>query len=153
MTCTAPSGPGMLDGVIGWIRRTPRSAVALIVVYVVVLVFIGAASHITDLVHSGLHPYRWAPQWLNLFWSSLAIFDSLAAVLLVCGKRAGVDLTCGIMATDLAANWYAVYSIQHSNLSAQPGLQRLTAFALLVLGTGPFVRSRLGHNAICNDDV
>ncbi|MGC5034804.1 hypothetical protein ACPXCS_08110 [Streptomyces sp. DT190] len=33
------------------------------------------------------------------------------------------------MATDLAANWYAVYSIQHSNLSAQPGLQRLTAFA------------------------
>jgi hypothetical protein len=52
------------------------------------------------------------------------------------------------MATDLAANRYAVYSIQHSNLSAQPGLQRLTAFAFLVLGTGPFVRSRPGHSTI-----
>ncbi|MET8747931.1 transposase [Streptomyces sp. NPDC004728] len=42
-----------------------------------------------------------------------------------------------------AANWYAVYGIQHSNLAAQPGLQRLTVFAALVLGTAPFIRRHL----------
>ncbi|GGU89859.1 hypothetical protein GCM10010211_65500 [Streptomyces albospinus] len=115
-------------------------------VYVVVLVFVGAASHVADLVRSGLHPYAWAPEWLNLYWSSLAAFDSLAALLLVSGRRAGMDLTCVITATDLMANWYAVYGIQHSGFFAQPGLQRLTAFTLLVLATGPFVRSRLSHS-------
>lgn len=138
----------MLDGVIGWTRRTPRWVVAVILVYVAVLVFVGAASHIADLVQGGLHPYHWAPEWLNLFWSSLAVFDLLAAVLLVCGKRAGVDLTCAIMATDLAANWYATYAVQHSNLFAQPGLQRVTVFAVFVLGTGPFVRSRLDRPTV-----
>ncbi|GHF70504.1 hypothetical protein GCM10010218_59690 [Streptomyces mashuensis] len=115
---------------------------ALIVLYVIVLV-VGAASHVAALFLRGLHPYPWAPQWLNLFWSSLAIFDPLAAALLMCGKRAGVNLTCGIMATDLAANWYAAYGIQHTTLSTQPGLQRLTAFALLVFLTAPFIHSRL----------
>jgi hypothetical protein len=134
--------------VIRWIRRAPRWVVGLVTVYVVVLVVVGAASHIADLVLSGPHPYRWAPDWLNLYWSSLAVFDSLAALLLVSGRRAGVDLTCVVMATDLMANWYAAYGIQHSGFFAQPGLQRLAAFTLLVLATGPFVRSRLSLSTI-----
>ncbi|MFE2236505.1 hypothetical protein ACFXA4_28625 [Streptomyces sp. NPDC059442] len=82
--------------------------------------------------------YDWAPRWLNLYWSSLALLDPLAAVLLISGKRRGTDLVCAIMTTDLAANWYATYSIQHSNLTAQP-----VAFSVLVLGTAPFVRRHL----------
>ncbi|MDX2564522.1 hypothetical protein PV371_33395 [Streptomyces sp. TX20-6-3] len=66
-----------------------------------------------------------------------------AAVLLIRGKRRGIDFACAIMATDLAANWYAVHGIQHSSLAAQPGLQRLTGFAALVLGTAPFIRRHL----------
>ncbi|WP_245689690.1 hypothetical protein [Streptomyces chattanoogensis] len=135
---------------IRWIPRAPRWVVALVTVYIVVLVFVGAASHLADLIRSGLHPYSWAPDWLNLYWSSLAVFDSLAALLLVSGRRAGVDLTAAVMATDLMANWYAAYGIQHSDFFAQPGLQRLTAFTLLVLATGPFVRSRLSPGAIWN---
>ncbi|MFI0711618.1 hypothetical protein ACH4SK_13365 [Streptomyces inhibens] len=137
----------MIDRVTGWMRKAPWWVVAMVLVYAGVLVFVGAAAHLTDLVRSGLHPYRWAPEWLNLFWSSLAVFDSLAALLLVGGRRAGVDLMCAIMATDVAANWYAAYGIQHSDFFAEPGLQRLTAFALLVCATGPFVRSRLGPAA------
>lgn len=125
--------------------------VALVAVYVAVLVFVGAASHLADLVRSGLRPYGWAPDWLNLYWSSLAVCDSLAALLLVSGRKAGVDLTCVIMATDLMANWYAAYGIQHSDFLAQPGLQRLTAFTLLVLVTGPMVRSRLSPSTMGND--
>ncbi|MFF2727190.1 hypothetical protein ACFVS9_04685 [Streptomyces sp. NPDC058008] len=112
-------------------------------VYVVALVLVGAASHIADLARSGPHPYGWAPDRLNLYWSSPAVFDSLAALLLVSGKRADVDLTCVIMATDLTANWYAAYGIQHSDFFAEPGLRRLTVFTLLVLATGPLIRSRL----------
>ncbi|MER5357184.1 hypothetical protein [Streptomyces sp. NPDC002785] len=78
-------------------------------------------------------------------WSSPAFFDSLAAGLLIAGKRRGVDLACAIMATGLAVNWYATYGIQHSDIAAQPGLQRLLAFTALVLGSAPFVRRHLGR--------
>jgi hypothetical protein len=47
------------------------------------------------------------------------------------------------MATELAANWYAVHGTQHSSLAPKPGLQRLTVFAALVLGTAPFIRRDL----------
>ncbi|MET8144758.1 hypothetical protein ABZU32_31030 [Sphaerisporangium sp. NPDC005288] len=127
---------------IGWMRRIPRWAVALILVYVVTLVFVGTVSHLVDLARGGLRPYHWAPGWLNLFWTSLTIFDTAAAALLILGRRVGVDLTCAIMVTDLAANWYAVYGIQHSDFLAQPGLQRLTTFALFVFVTAPLLRRR-----------
>ncbi|MGA5425124.1 hypothetical protein [Streptomyces lavendulocolor] len=128
---------------IGWMRHTPHWAVVSACVVAAVLLFVGAFAHITDLLCHGLHAYDWAPGWLNLYWSSLALFDTLAAMLLIWGKRRGTDLACGIMATNLAANWYAVYSIQDSNLAAQPGLQRLTVFAAFVLGTAPFIRRHL----------
>ncbi|MER7955798.1 hypothetical protein [Streptomyces sp. NPDC096030] len=128
---------------IGWMHHTPRWAVASTCGIAAVLLFVGAFAHVTDLFSHGLTPYDWAPGWLNLYWSSLALLGTLAAVLLIRGKRRGTDLACAIMATDLAANWYAVYGIQHSNLAAQPGLQRLGVFAALVLGTAPFIRRHL----------
>ncbi|MFE0641694.1 hypothetical protein ACFW2Y_08805 [Streptomyces sp. NPDC058877] len=128
---------------IGWMHHTPRWAVISACGIAAVLLFVGAFAHVTDLLSHGLHPYDWAPGWLNLYWSSLALFDTLAAVLLIRGKRRGIDLACAIMATDLAANWYAVHGIQHSNLAEQPGLQRLAVFAALVLGTTPFIRRHL----------
>ncbi|MFF8913610.1 hypothetical protein ACF08M_09865 [Streptomyces sp. NPDC015032] len=124
-------------------HHTPRWAVIWACVIAAGLLFVGVSAHVTDLLSHGLHPYDWAPGWLNLYWSSLALFDMLAAVFLITGKRRGIDLACAIMATDLAANWYAVYGIQHSNLAAQPGLQRLIAFAALVLGAAPFIRRHL----------
>lgn len=127
----------------GWTGRTPRWVVALTMLYAAVLVLVGAASHLADLLRDGLHPYDWAPDWLNLYWSSLAVLDSAAALLLLRGRRAGVDLMCAVTVTDLAANWYAAYGIQHVDVSARPGLWRLAAFTLLTLTTGPFVRTRL----------
>jgi hypothetical protein len=117
--------------------------VALVMLYVAVLLLVGAASHFGDLLRDGLRPYEWAPDWLNLYWSSLAVLDSAAALLLLRGRRAGVDLMHMVMVTDLAANWYAAYGIQHLGVSARPELWRLAAFTLFVLATGPFVRARL----------
>ncbi|MEV7239088.1 hypothetical protein AB0N06_35905 [Streptomyces sp. NPDC051020] len=129
----------------GWMHRTPRSVVILACGIAAGLLFVGAIAHITDLLRHGLRPYDWAPSWLNFYWSSLAVLDPLAAVLLLRGKRRGANLACVIMTTDIAANCYAVYGIQHSDFYAQPGLQRLTAFTLLVLGTAPFLRRHLAN--------
>ncbi|MGW1248378.1 hypothetical protein [Streptomyces sp. NPDC002535] len=126
-----------------WMHHAPRWVAISVCVIAAVLLFVGASAHVTDLLSYGLRPYGWAPGWLNLYWSSLALFDTLAAVFLIRGKRRGIDLACAIVATDLAANWYAVYGIQHSELAAQPGLQRLTVFAALVLGATPFIRRHL----------
>lgn len=132
-----------ISGVITWMHRTPRWVVALVCAIAAGLLLVGAVAHVTDLLRHGLQPYDWAPRWLNLYWSSLAILDPLAAALLIGGKRRGSDLACAIVTTDLAANWYATYGIQHSSLAAQPGLQRLVVFTALVLGTAPFVRRLL----------
>ncbi|MFC7795762.1 hypothetical protein [Streptomyces cinereoruber] len=91
----------------------PRWAVISACGIAAVLLSVGASAHATDLLRHGLHPYDWAPGRLTLYWSSLALFDTLAAVLLIQGEeRRGIDLACAITTTDLAANWYAVYSIE-----------------------------------------
>jgi hypothetical protein len=133
----------MILGVIEWMRHTPRWVVVWVCGIAAILLAVGASAHVTDLFHHGLRPYAWAPGWLNLYWSSLALFDALAAVFLIKGKRRGADLACMIAVTDLAANGYAAYGIQDSGLAAQPGLQRLTVFAVLVVGGAPFVRRHL----------
>lgn len=127
----------------GWIRHTSRRVVVPVLAVAACLLFVGSLSHLTDLVRHGLYPYAWAPGWLNLYWSSLAVLDTLAAALLIGGRRRGMDLTCAVMATDTAANWYAAYGIQHTGLADQPGLRRLLAFAVLVFCAAPFVRRHL----------
>ncbi|MET9023079.1 hypothetical protein ABZV93_24165 [Actinopolymorpha sp. NPDC004070] len=125
-----------------WVRRTPPWVVVLVGVYAAGLL-VGTVTHVSDLVRHGLHPYAWAPDWLNLYWTALAFLDPLAAVLLVAGRPRGLDLACLIVATDLAANFYATYAIQHLDVGSAPGLQRLTVFTLLLLATAPLVRRHL----------
>ncbi|WP_234378995.1 hypothetical protein [Streptomyces sp. IGB124] len=67
---------------IGWMHHTPRRAVMSTCGITAVLLFVGTSAHVTGLFSHGLHPYDWAPGWLNLYWSSLALFATLAAVLI-----------------------------------------------------------------------
>jgi hypothetical protein len=86
--------------------HTPRWAVISVCGIAAVLLFVGASTHVSDLLSHGLHPYDWAPGWLNLYWSSPALFDTLAVVFLIRGERRGIDLACAITTTDLAADSY-----------------------------------------------
>ncbi|WP_314613094.1 hypothetical protein [Streptomyces stackebrandtii] len=128
---------------IAWMHRTPIWVVIVVGFISAGLFLVGTVAHVADLLHHGFHAYAWAPTWLNYYWSSLALLDLLTAALLISGKRRGTDLACVVMTTDLAANWYATYGIQHSGLAAQPGLQRLVVVTAFVLGTAPFVRRHL----------
>lgn len=58
------------------------------------------------------------------------------------GKRRRVDLACAIVTTDIDANWFAAYGIQHTSFLTEHGLHRLTVFTLIVLGTAPILRKR-----------
>jgi hypothetical protein len=104
---------GPIVSVIGWTHHTPRGAVISACGIAAILLFVGASARVTELLGHGLHPYDRAPGG-NLSWSSPTLFDVLAAVPLIRGKHRG------------------------SGLAAQPGPQRLTAFAVLVRGTAPF---------------
>jgi hypothetical protein len=109
----------------------------------VVLLAVGTVSHVVDFVRGGWDPYPWAPTWLNLYWTSLAVLDTVAAVLLLLGRRSGLDLTVAIMVTDLAANAYAVGVVRHADLLGEPGLLRIAAFTAVVLAAVPLLRHRL----------
>jgi hypothetical protein len=114
----------------------------VVAVYAAALL-IGTYTHLTDLFTHGLRPHaEFAPRWLDLYWTSLAVLDPLALFLVVRAAvrgrgTGGVWLVCGVMVTDLAANAYAVYGPLHSRVQEQPGLQRLLLFGLFVAVTAP----------------
>lgn len=114
-----------------------------VVVVAVVLLAVGTVTHVGDLLRDGWTPYPWAPRWLNVYWTSLALLDTAVALLLLAGRRIGVDLAMAIMITDLTANAYAATFIRHANPLAETGVLRLAAFTVVVLMLAPLARPYL----------
>ncbi len=98
----------------------------------------GGATHVMDIARGGFLPYRDMPPAINMFWTSLALFDFLAVLLLWTRRRAGVALTVAIMLADVAVNSYAVYGLGIVFQSFAP-LQAQTWFLGFVLGAAGFV--------------
>ncbi|MEZ7204892.1 hypothetical protein [Pseudoalteromonas sp. DY56-GL79] len=73
--------------------------------------FIGGGTHIFDNVVYGFLPYEFAPQWVNIYWTALAVIDLVAVFLLVKYRRAGIALTLLIMLSDVAINSFAFYTL------------------------------------------
>ncbi|GAA4894011.1 hypothetical protein ACFPM3_07475 [Streptomyces coeruleoprunus] len=120
-----------------------RAARAVVVAVYCAGLAVGTVTHVSDVVLHGPLPHAaFAPWWVDLYWTSLAVLDPLALVLLVRGRRAGVDLLCAVMATDLAANAYAVLVLKGEAAGDFPGLQRLALFGLFVAVTAPWLRRR-----------
>lgn len=71
--------------------------------------FIAGGTHIFDNLYFGFLPYRFAPDWLNIYWSSLAILDLLAVFLLIKYRNLGIILTLCIMVSNVVINAIAVY--------------------------------------------
>ena len=59
---------------------------------------IATARHASDILRKGWLPYDFAPQPLNVFWTSLTFLDPLVIILLVAGRRRlGLVLAAAVM--------------------------------------------------------
>ncbi|GHE14242.1 hypothetical protein GCM10010339_84130 [Streptomyces alanosinicus] len=88
-------------------------------------------------------PYDWVPGWLNLYWSSLAVLDPLAAAFLLNGKHHGADLAAPSWRPTPPLTRMRPTRIQHSGLLAQPGPAKADRLCAAVLGATPFLHKHL----------
>lgn len=65
---------------------------------------VGAVTHLENLARLGWIPAPAQPLTFNVFWTSLAVLDPLAAVLLTAQPRAGLVLAALILVVDLVIN-------------------------------------------------
>jgi hypothetical protein len=71
---------------------------------------LGGAVHLFDIASGGMFPYRFAPLPVNVYWTSLAALDLLAAFLLWRRISIGLVLSVAIMLSDVAVNSYVTSS-------------------------------------------
>jgi len=76
-----------------------------------ICLLIGGGFHIYDNLAGGFLPYRFVPMWINIYWTALALFDVLAAYLLIAHRRSGLALALLIMLSDVGINSYALYGL------------------------------------------
>lgn len=98
----------------------------------------GGTTHVIDIARGGLLPYAGVPLPINAFWTSLALLDFAAVILLWRRRNLGVLLTAAIMVADVSINSYASYGLGIAFKSFAP-LQAQTLFLGFVLGAIPMV--------------
>ena len=91
---------------------------------------VGTVVHLSDILIYGLWPYTYAPTWMNVFWTSLAVLDPLVVMLLIRRLRTGLVAGTLVMIADLAVNTYA---------GTLPGITGWSLTFALQLGFGAFV--------------
>jgi hypothetical protein len=141
-----------------WRRRwrgVPRS-IALVVAVQVALLSYGGVVHVIHLATGGWPPYRWAPIWLAIYFTSLTVLDPLAAFLLWARRTIGLYLGILVLVTDAAANGYAVYGLPGTTGTARIAQAIVSLLALAAVITASRVRrwmhpvSQPGHRrTIC----
>jgi hypothetical protein len=109
----------------------------------------GGSTHVIDIVRGGFLPYDYVPFPINLFWTSLAVLDFTAALLLWKRRNAGVLLTMAIMCADVSINSYASYGLGIPFASFAP-LQVQSIFLGFVLGTSAFIWKSEPPNVLPN---
>ena len=98
----------------------------------------GAGAHLFDVIAGGLHAYRGFPLPSQILFHLLLILDPVAAYAIVRRGPWGPVLACGIMISDLAANWlggWQAVSASPGILLRPYGLSVLTLFGLFVFIT------------------
>jgi hypothetical protein len=120
-------------------RGVPRSVFLVVAVQVVVLSY-GGVVHAVQLATGGWPPYRWAPTWLAIYFTSLTVLDPLAASLLWARRTIGLYLGILVLVTDAVANGYAVYGRSGATGTARIAQATVSLLALAAVITAPQVR-------------
>lgn len=106
-----------------------------IAVYVV-LFAIGGCVHLVHIIEDGWLPYSFAPEWMNVYWTSLVFFDFAAIGLLLKYRNLGLILSLLIMISDVAVNTHA-HNIEGGGIYW--GYIAQTMFLGFILGTIGFL--------------
>jgi hypothetical protein len=124
-----------------WWRRwrdLPRPIRLVVAVQIAVLSY-GSVVHAVQLATGGWPPYRWAPIWLAIYFTSLTMLDPLAASLLWARRTLGLYLSILVLVTDAAANGYAVYALPGASATARISQAIISLLALATVITAPRV--------------
>ena len=128
---------------------TPTTSAKFSLIILSVCFMAASVLHMVDIAHGGWLPYRFAPDFVNMFWSSLAVVDGLAAVLLWTKRHWGLALALAIMLTDVTVNTYMIYGLELP-LSVVPLLLQ-SAFLGFVSGCVLFLWSDTSASGYANE--
>ncbi len=126
----------------------PRRVRVVVTVAACVFVY-GAVVHLGDLL--GLRPGgpdpATTPTWLLLYFTSLTVFNPLAALLLALRRIEGLLLGCAVLVTDAAANGYANYVLDATGgiTAGRIGQTVITLLAVALVAAAPWVAPWLHH--------
>jgi hypothetical protein len=114
--------------------------VRVVVIAAVCVLAYGGIVHLGDLL--GVRPDGPSPSipiWLMLYFTSLTVFDPLAALLLALRRIEGLLLGCVVLASDAAANGYANYVLDTAPgiTPARIGQAVVTALAVALIAAAP----------------
>ena len=119
----------------------PRWVRVVVIAAVCVLAY-GGVVHLGDLlgVRPG-GPGPSTPTWLMLYFTSLSVFDPLAALLLALRRIEGLLLGCAVLGSDAAANGYANYVLDTAPgiTPGRIGQAVITALAIALIAAAPRV--------------
>ncbi len=78
--------------------------IRLILVVYIIGFGIGTTTHIIDIINWGILPNDTAPDWKNIYWSSLTILDFIAIILILKSIAPALILANSIMISDVLIN-------------------------------------------------
>ena len=122
-------------------------------VYVVAFT-VGTVTHVADIPRWGILPRNQYHLAVNVFWTSITLFDPLAIVLLLRRQRSGILLGGLIMVLDVAVNMAAgLHEYFGTGRFLMWGLLTQIPFALFLLATAPSLWSAFGYEEPPNNKM
>ncbi len=105
---------------------------------------LGAASwnHLKDLILHGILPYSTlynAPMILNIYWTSLTIFDPIGIGLLLTRPRIGLWYVTVLITTNVMINSYASYPYFNLTVLNNAWLHQQMVYGILMLISTPLI--------------
>jgi len=111
--------------------------ISKICIFIYVALFdIGRGIHLLDIVQSGWMPYNYAPDWMNLYWTSLVFFDFAVIGFLLFYRKVGLIISLLIMLSDV---WINAIAINIFNLNVHWGVVVQTVFLGFIIGSIGFL--------------
>jgi len=129
--------------VINFYKKSTNLIIKIIIGFYVICFMIASINHIVPFITGRLFVYQKSndkvPIWLNMYWTSLSVFDPLAIIILSIDIRKGLFSYLVIIISDVIINYWFV--ISHYSFLDLINLFQLSqlGFLIFLLTTFPYV--------------